>query len=203
MPIIQTNKELRPREENDFYPTPIELVRAALKPLKGRHFPAVLDPGCGDGVWGRVVRETFPDIGYLGGIDIVNRLPKNHPYDYFLHEDFLTYQIGPIGMNYWLICGNPPYKFAEQFIRRSWVYLPHNGVLVFLLRLAFLEGQKRCKGLWKEFPPTYVTVLGRRPSFTGNHKTDSTAYCLMYWYKDRQGETTKLSWLDWDYDENS
>jgi len=78
--------------------------------------------------------------------------------------------------------------------------LEPKGHIFFLLRLAMLESQRRARGLWQEHRPKKVYVLGRRPSFTGNGKTDATAYALYLWQKGWQGETT-LDWLMWDYDD--
>ncbi len=108
------------------------------------------------------------------------------------------------GHSYDFVVGNPPYKFAETFIRNGMAVLNDGGWLVFLLRLAFLEGQARAKALWREYPPHTVAVASRRPSFTGNGKTDATAYACFYILKGYRGPTN-LSWLDWDnglYDED-
>jgi hypothetical protein len=73
--------------------------------------------------------------------------------------------------------GNPPYKHAEQHIRHG---LQRARVgCAFLLRLAFLESQRRYP-FWQAHPPARVWVLSRRPSFTGG-KTDSCAYAWIEW----------------------
>lgn len=196
MPIIMTTKELRPREKDDFYPTPIELVRAALDLVKvvPEH---ILDPGCGTGVWGEVARENWPSA-YIDGVDIVSRVDSDFIYNQIYIKDFRDWEALP---QFDLIISNPPYKYAEEFVRKSWASLRHGGEMMFLMRLAFLESQKRCKGLWQELSPDSVFVLGRRPSFTGNGKTDNTAYSLYHWVKDRRNKGTSLYWLNWDYDE--
>lgn len=97
-----------------------------------------------------------------------------------------------------LIVGNPPYADAEEFVRESMRYLRHGGVLAYLLRLAFLEGQDRSAGLWREFPAHTVAVASKRPSFTGNGKTDATAYAMYYFVKGYDGPTF-LKRIDWDY----
>lgn len=96
-----------------------------------------------------------------------------------------------------LIIGNPPYELAEEFVRQSFKILAPGGTIVFLFRLAFLEGQERGVGLWREFPPIRVATCSRRPSFTGNGKTDSTAYACFYWRHGHQGDYAG-SWLRWD-----
>lgn len=196
MGIIQTTKELRPRQENDFYPTPIELCRAALSLVETPNPWTILDPGCGSGVWGEAAREFWPKSEILG-VDIVADTDLKLFYNGVIVKDFRDWIPSP---RYELIMGNPPYKYAEEFIRNSWTSLRAAGEMIFLLRLAFLEGQKRCQGLWKEIPPQDVYVLGRRPSFTGNGKTDATAYAIFRWVFDTPVSETKLHWLDWDYD---
>ena len=78
---------------------------------------------------------------------------------------------------------NLPRADAEAFIRHSIKILPLNksGNLLFLLRLAFLESATRAYGLWAEYPPTDVWICAERPSFTGNGKTDATAYMFSRW----------------------
>jgi hypothetical protein len=93
------------------------------------------------------------------------------------------------GTRYDLIIGNPPFGLAEEFVRYSLSLLDKNGWLVFLLRLAFLEGQDRGRGLWSEFPLHTCGVYSPRPSFTGDGKTDATAYAAYVWQKGFAGET--------------
>jgi hypothetical protein len=83
--------------------------------------------------------------------------------------------------------GNPPYSHAEAFIRKHMTLLDAGGHCVQLLRLAFLEGQRRRRGLWKEFPAKTIYVLGKRPSFTGDGRTDATAYAIFLWERGWQG----------------
>lgn len=99
-----------------------------------------------------------------------------------------------------LIIGNPPYKHAQRFAELAMALLAPGGHLTFLLRLAFLEGQGRAKSIWRDMPPHTVAVATRRPSFTGNGKTDATAYAQFHFVKGHRG-MTNLTWLDWDYEE--
>jgi hypothetical protein len=92
------------------------------------------------------------------------------------------------------VIGNPPYREAEAFIRRGLSMLDPGGHLIYLLRLAFLEGQKRRDGLFRELPPFQAAVCSKRPSFTGDGKTNATAFTLLHWVRGYRGET-RLSWL--------
>jgi hypothetical protein len=153
----------------------------------------VLDAGAGSGVWGRAAKAVFnPRI--ITGVD-TRELPKPVEYTHWYQDDFLTAPLRP----YQLILGNPPYKHAEAFIRRSLEVVDSVGYILFLLRLSFLEGQARAVGLWKEHPPVRVWISSRRISFTGNQKSDDTAYALYLWQPMYRG-STHLSWLNWEYE---
>jgi hypothetical protein len=194
--IITTNKQMRPRDPADYYPTPIEICRASLALLPNyadpNPEPFIIDPGAGDGVWGEAARERWP-YAEISGCDIRD-LPQPPAYDQWLPKwDFVHQAIGG-GAD--LVIGNPPYKFAEEFVRKALRFTANGGYVLFLLRLAFLEGQSRGNGLWRESPPQSVHVLSARPSFTGDGKTDATAYAIYIWRKGWQGQTS-LGWLDW------
>ena len=201
MPIIYSSKPLRERAKSDFYPTPIELCRSVIEQTIPVDFkPAfICDPGAGNGVWGRALRE-FPKYNYsiLDGIEIENIEPSVG-YTYWINENFLKFY--PRIYLYDLIIGNPPYSLAEEFVRHSLSMLSDNGYLIFLLRLAFLESLERYEnnGLWVEFPPKFMHTCVRRPSFTGNRKTDATAYGVYVWQKGFNGEPG-LRWLYWNYE---
>lgn len=197
MGIIMTTKELRPRQPRDFYPTPELLVNAALNCIEFQRTrlelpaPKILDPGCGEGVWGRVARRLWPDAK-ITGVDIEPGICE--AYDNVIRMPF------PMGVNgkFDFVIGNPPYSHAEEFIRASLAHLhPQHGVMMFLLRLPFLASQSRGRGLFKEFQPKEVYVLCQRPSFTGDDKTDATDYCLVVWLNKFYHIGTAMKWLDW------
>lgn len=199
MTIIRSKGKLRKREKNDFYPTPPELCRAALcKSQVSTQFPMILDPGCGDGPWGKAAYTRWPNA-CITGVDIRDVDPG---YNHFIKGDFLSRSMDwrTAYTGYDLIIGNPPYKFAEQFVRQSIDMLRPDGEVIFLLRLAFLESDRRGNGLFKELPPREVFVSTRRVSFTGNRKTDDTAYAIYIWQKGNPLNVTYLRWFSWDYD---
>ena len=202
---MQTTNRLRserPRKKYDFYETPYELCRDALKTFRidEKKFSDIrgLDVGSGNGVWGKVFRHFYaiePSIG----IDI-NSIPDGI-YTLTIQDDFLNESI-LTGNDYDLVYGNPPYSLAEEFVRRGIEVVNDGGYVFFLLRLAFLESQRRID-LFKENPPKRVYVLQRRPSFFSangrTRTTDATSYAMFLWQKDWIGKS-ELDWLYWEYD---
>jgi hypothetical protein len=193
-PIINTDKVLRPRDPVDHYPTPYGLCVAALQAYADGWAPErACDPGAGSGPWGRAVRAFYaPQTTEITGIDLYAAEPPG-VYDVWARADYLTWDGGPFG----LICGNPPYRDAEAFVRRAYAQLVPGGTLIFLLRLAFLESVGRGRGLWRDLPPNDVGVCVGRPSFTGDGRTDATAYAVYRWVRGAPPLTTRLEWLDW------
>jgi hypothetical protein len=84
---------------------------------------------------------------------------------------------------YEVAIGNPPFSLAQEFVLHS---LKMADQVVFLLRLSFLESQKR-EGFFSKVGVPDVFVLPERPSFTGEG-TDSCAYAWMRWKADRSQE---------------
>lgn len=189
--IITTTKEMRPRDIHDFYPSPLPLCQAALQLVVDRVTPVdILDPGAGTGVWGQAVRSIWRGP-WIDGVELNGDHLWPAHYNDWQQADYLDWIAT---RRYDLVCGNPPYKHAEAFVRRSLSLTKPGGYVVFLLRLAFLEGQARGAGLWQEHPPVQVAVCSKRPSFTPDNRTDSTAYSIFVWQKGWHGNTS-LTWL--------
>lgn len=202
-------KSDRGRSPRDLYITPPELALEALirfladEELTRRDVIESLDAGCGTGIWGDAIKwfGYYEDGSMLApiidGIDIEPNIQFPNVYDNVYKMNFLDYQ----EKDYNLIFGNPPYSLAEEFIRHSFELLEPGGYVYFLLRLSFLEGIARGKGLFKEFPIKKIYVCSRRPSFfstNGKHTTDTLAYAMFLWKKGFDGKT-ELDYLDWEY----
>jgi len=141
--FIENKEKLPERKAYDFYPTPIEFARAVLNKWKEKSsMPSsysVLEPGCGNGVWGEAYRSEVTKHNSLWGVDI--RDIERHPaYDVWLQEDYLTF--GPES-KFGLIIGNPPFSLCHEFLDESFSLLNDSGYLGFLLKLTWLESQKR------------------------------------------------------------
>ena len=194
------------RRANDFYETPLAFAATVMYniPCHPGVVKTALDPGMGNGVWGRALRPWNYDAE-LTGVELappgkqcgwVHEMTKPGMYDNIFIADFLDWETDK---KFDLIMGNPPFKLVHEFVDKSLGLLEKNGQLVFLMRLAMLESQKRYKTWWTHSPIKKVFVSPRRISFTGDGKSDDTAYAVFVW---QEGWDAKpiLDWMWWDYD---
>lgn len=207
MPIItqkQLNQDRSPEDiDNDTYPTPEPLVRAALRLLKGELYTAldggvngytptpiqpfiplpqrILDPGAGAGIWGKVAREIWPQA-YIVGVEL-NKAPNPDANVYDWWHDGVDYREFDPGIGFDLVIGNPPYgksdgkkdrKLAEKFVRRSISFLNPGGHVLFLLKSVFRHGSGRNQGLFVDHPYMAVFDSASRVSFFKSARGAST-----------------------------
>lgn len=163
------------RPPTDFYRTP-EI--ATLKLLTKEKFQGpVLEPACGDGAMSEVLKAQ----GYS-----------------VQSQDLYQLGYGLSGMNFleyntsWpSIVTNPPFNQAEEFVWQGLKLTEmYKGKLALLLRLSFLEGQKR-KEMFENTPLKNVYVFSKRVTFTRPDDKDKSYSGMMAyaWYV----------W-DWTYD---
>lgn len=179
---VKSDTGLPERHENDKYVTEKTLVDAAtwnFSPV-AHH---ILDIGAADGRWGLSALRLADANCTLTGVEIED-VPKPDGFTHWFNEDFLTWKAP---QTYDLIVSNPPYFLAEPVIRKAWDILTPGGTMLMLLRLSFMEGVKRYTGLWRDICPVEVAVVSRRPSFSGNNRTNATAYGVYVWEKYSDG----------------
>lgn len=198
MTIIYSSKELRPRQDRDFYPTPYEFAIEAVRQIPiSNYLTTCLDPGCGDGVWSKAVKDVYPFVNTIG-IDInpVDRYILQGVDRFFL-RDYLTFESEDLP-EIDLIIGNPPYKLAEQFLDKSFELIGNHGYIVFLLRSAFAESKKRYIKYFSAYRnPVYIYQSVSRLNFYPEMKgSGDTAYSLFVWKKNYR-DFTEFRWLDW------
>ena len=165
--------------DTEFYPTPTEatdeLVRE-LRPLLP-FAPDVLDPGSGDGALGRALSRGYPSA-YMYGIELDTSLHANNYYS-VRYGDFLTFPVDLPNLD--LIICNPPFSLAEEFVEKSLEWAHGGTVVAFLLRIDILGSQKR-HDWWRGLPEKpKLRILSKRPSFTGDGKTDAYNYMWAIW----------------------
>lgn len=155
----------------DDYPTPEWVIRAIAPFVAGEQ---VLDPCCGAGaildvfrergsrVYGIEISETRAEEARAKGHDVLAR-------------DALTVEWPRAN----LIITNPPFSLAQEFAEKALASVAPGGTVALLLRLGFLEGKKRLA--FHRANGSSVFVLASRPSFTGDGKTDASAYGWFLW----------------------
>jgi hypothetical protein len=113
----------------------------------------------------RKALKKLPNVGVTIG-DFLKFKPDN---------GFPVYDNGVPELD--LLITNPPFSLAMEFILHARKIFPGTP-LCFLLRLNFLESQKRASFFKTAMPDVYV--LPKRPSFMGNG-TDATGYGWFIW----------------------
>jgi len=187
-----SNHSDKEREVNDFYATNPKTLEIFLDRIEqdGIKLHHVWECACGQGHLARVLQQRgllllstdLVDRGYgQGGVD-------------FLADD-LSNERATYGGD---ILTNPPYKYAEEFVERAMTLLEDKNKLVLLLKIQFLEGQKR-KGLFEKYPPKYVYINSSRQLCAMNgefEKYTATAlcYCWFVWEKGYLGEPI-IRWI--------
>lgn len=174
------------RAAHDAYYTPDAVARACVATIPIHVTETAWEPHAGGGAF---VRALVPRIGLRCHASDIDPRPI---------EALNGMTIEPVranaldgwrsewgGLPDWII-GNPPYAEAQEHIEMA-LKTARVGV-AFLLRLAFLEGQKRA-AFWRAHPCATVHVLTKRPSFTGSG-TDSAAYGFFRWQIGHDGPTT-------------
>jgi hypothetical protein len=97
------------------------------------------------------------------------------------------------------IVTNPPFYLAHEFVLKSLELLPEGGKLCLLLRVQFLEGQKR-KSMFQSSPPIRMRVFSKRLprmhkfGHKGSRSSSVLAFAWFIWIKGND-KPTKIYWI--------
>ncbi len=177
------------RREQDFYPTPEETIKAFLDVYQLGGGVTVLEPGAGNGNIIRALRQ-YGDFN-IDAIEI--RPEERESLEAICNQvtigDFLELDIQK---KYDLVIGNPPFSLALEFIQRAFRVVKPGGKVIFLLRTAFLESDRRFS-FWQEpgHMPSGLYTLHKRPSFTGKG-TDAQSYSWFVWDSSSDKQVIKV-----------
>ncbi|USL89538.1 NAD(P)-dependent oxidoreductase [Bacillus phage vB_BceP_LY3] len=167
------------RENNDFYCTP---EHAVLSLLEKEDFKGdIWECACGNGA----ISNVLINKGYnVLSTDIIDR-------NYGEVLDFLSEHNKKVEN----IITNPPYKYALEFIEKG---LKSSNKIALLLKLNFLEGQKR-KKFFEKYPPKHVHVFSKRltfyePDSDKQGKSGVLAFAWFVWEKGFKGNPS-ISWI--------
>ncbi len=136
------------RNAADFYPTPEEVTVALMDRHPALFSGIVWEPACGDGDMAepmekRGVKVYSTDLRYtgygIGGTDYLHTKPIPIPHS---------------------VVTNPPFKLAEQFIRKA--VREAQGVAI-LTKATYWNAKSRMS-LWNDCPPSWVHPLTWRPA---------------------------------------
>jgi len=173
--------------KDDLYETPPEAVHALLsvEPLP----LTIWEPACGPGSIVEVLRETGRSVIATDLIDY--QCP-----DSAARRDFLMETKAPDGVP--AIVTNPPFKLAEQFVRKARTLCPQ---VYMLLRLAFLESERRTDILESgDLARVHVfrkrLPMMHRDGWQGPRNASFMAFAWFVWDQKHKGPPV-LSRLDW------
>lgn len=169
------------RAEYDYYATEPKATELLIEQV---NLSNVLEPACGGGHMSKVLLNNGIDVT---SSDIIYR-------NFGIIRDFFTY-------DYWDgdIVTNPPYKYAQQFVEHAIKIVTDNHKVCMLLKLQFLEGQKR-KQLFLNNPPQTVYVSSSRLKCAKNGNFSQTnssavAFAWFVWVKGKKVKTT-IEWIN-------
>lgn len=176
------------RSPADYYPTPAWCVLRLLEHvgLPGWDW---LEPAAGEGHIIRAVESVLPNTAW-SAIELreecgapLRSMGLNTTPGGLVIGDFLSMKPVMRKHGYDLALSNPPFSLAQEFVEQG---LRFADEVIYLLRLSFLESQKR-QAFFARVGVPDVFVLPERPSFTGEG-TDSCAYAWMRWRRDGKQE---------------
>lgn len=188
IPHQPTVKRLADSNGPDFFPTPAWATHALIahENFQG----SIWEPACGDGAMSEVLKLTGK---HVISSDLYDRGYGTPGFD------FLKGQCSPPAAN---VVTNPPFRLAEEFVRQALKTISRTGKAAFLLRLAFLEGAGRAKGLFKEHPVSRIWVFSERITFyppdTPVAGGGTMAYAWFVWDRTHTGPP-EIHWLQPGY----
>ena len=177
---------------NDLYETPSVAVHAL---LKAENLPLRLwEPACGPGSIVRILREAGREVFATDLVDYSSEYQDESG------RDFLMPFPMPEGIEG--IITNPPFKNAEAFVEKA---IGISGFVAMLLRLAFLESERRC-GILDDAHLARVHVFRNRlpmmhrsgqGAIAPERQTSSAlAFAWFVWDRSHEGPTHlhRISW---------
>jgi hypothetical protein len=166
------------REEHDFYTTPAYATEAL---LSVEHFTGnIWEPSCGNGAISKVLEKAnFSVIS----TDLIDRGYGTSEKD-FLLENIIVDNI----------ITNPPYSLAQKFVEHSMDC--YKNKVAFLLKLVFLEGEKRRK-MFLSTPLARIHVFSKRVTqLKGDLPIKNSGMMCFAWFVWEKGYVGKPT-VDW------
>jgi hypothetical protein len=174
----------------DLYETPSVAVEALLRVEQLPHH--IWEPACGRGAIVNVLRSAGHSVV---ATDIADYgLPITPPG--YWGRDFLLEPDAPEGTE--CILTNPPFQHAEEFVAHA---LELSPLVIMLLRLAFLESERRChiledRGLARIHVFRKRLPMMHRDGWEGRKANSGMAFAWFVWDCVHRGPTVidRISW---------
>ena len=184
--IGATAHSLEKREENDFYATDPKALELFLDQTEIK-LTNVWECACGEGHLAEVLKKR-------------NLLRKA--------SDLINRGYGETGINFlnysnkWNgdILTNPPFGEALRFCQHALYCIEDGSKVIMLMRIQFLEGQKR-KSFLQSNPPKFVYVsssrllLAKNADFVRYNTPSANCYAWYVWEKGFKGDTS-IRWFN-------
>ena len=183
--LAASSHALEEREVNDYYATDPKAAEWLLE--LEPELDNIWECACGEGYLAKV----FDKAGkLLWATDLIDR-------GYGKTKDFLNIDTN-IKYNGDIV-SNPPYKFAEQFVRKALDTVTDGHKVCMFLKLTFLESKSR-KQLFEQYPPKTIWVSSSRILCAKNGDFDKysssvVAYAWYIWEKGYTGDTV-VKWFN-------
>jgi hypothetical protein len=185
----------------DRYYTPLALAIAgfghlqATRPDFMESVTSLLEPGSGPGTFCSASYGFVPNLKDRPvGVEMVP--PENlYPGQRLVKRNFLDWKTK---LRFDLIPTNPPFTYANRFIKQSVKLLTPNGMCMFLMRVGVAGGLERMAMWQEEINLIEVCMVAPRPGFTYDGETDASEYAFfLFDGKKPYSRDTKMSWLRW------
>ena len=167
----------KPKEGTlDFYPTPAWSTRALFEnvltnwDLFRTWQWKVYEPAAGEGHIVEVLKEYFYEHNIIAS-DI-----HDYGYKYDFIRDFVI--APPVECDF--IITNPPFKLANQFIKRA-LEVASTCVCIFG-KIQLLEGVNRWRQIYRQTPPSIIAPFTSRVTLYENEERDSGGQMMFAWY---------------------
>ena len=186
----------------DRYYTPMALAIAGFGMLRRTRskwldgVQSVLEPGSGPGTFCEASKDFTPNrVSPPVGVEMVP--PRSlYPGHRLVKRNFLDWKTK---LRFDLIPTNPPFTYANAFIKRSVQLLTPTGLCMFLMRVGVAGGLDRSKMWQEEINLIEVCMVAPRPGFTYDGETDASEYAFFIFDgKQPCSQETRMSWLLWD-----
>lgn len=187
--VMQQRSE--PHDSLDDFPTPPWATRALCEYLISPrtvgytlHLDSVREPAANRGHMVKPLAEYF------------GRVEASDIHDYGAGFPVQDYLFGPPPPRTEWTITNPPFRLAEQFIRRG---LECSNAVAVIVRSAFLEGVGRHRDLFSVRRPRLVLqfterVVMHKGTLSAKGST-ATAYCWIVWTNTGRHGPTEFDWI--------